>query len=203
MVAQVGLAAPRLPPGLLEDLQFLAEDRFGQERGQRVMIGEADEVHTGRTGRRFPAARFLVAVVPAAAVAQLADRTKLPHVVDERTGVAEGETGGAVQPAKRVPRAALVGIDPVVDAENLGQIVFRMLRGAEAAVILARFEHDRVPGELAALGLRAVAIPLRPVKRLVIVPKARDVNVAVGQNEIRQKRRAKGNAEESGDRGMS
>ena len=199
MVAQVGLAAPRLPPSLLENLQFLAEDRFGQERGQRVMIGEADEVQTGRTGRRFPPARFLGAVVPSAAVAQLADRTKLPHVVDERTGVTEGESGGAVQPAERVPRAALVGIDPVVDAENFGQIVFRMLLRAEAAVILARFEHDRVPGVLAALGLRAVAVPLRPVDRLVIVPEAGDINVAVGQAGAGEKKRgAEGKAEESG-----
>ena len=201
MVAQVGLAAPRLRPSLLENLQFLAEDGLGQERGQRVMIGEADEVEAGRTGRRFPPARFLGAVVPSAAVAQLADRTKLPHVVDERPGVAKGEAGGAVQPAERVARAALVGIDPVADTENFGQIVFRMLLGAEAAVILARFEHDGIPGILAALGLGTVAVPFRPVNRLVIVPETGNVNVAVGkQGSGEKEQRGECNAQMLGGR---
>jgi hypothetical protein len=73
----------------------------------------------------------------------------------------------------------LVGIYTIVDTENLIQIVFRMLLGAEATVILPRLQDDRVPRILSPLGLGTIAVPIWPVEGLVVVPKTTHVHVFV------------------------
>ena len=173
MVAEVGVSTPRFPPGLLENLKLLAEDRFRQKRGQRVVIRKAHHVHARGTGRGCPPARLLVAVVPSAPVAELAQRSELPDVVDQRTGIADREAATAVERRERIPRPALVGIAAVVESENVGQVVLGMLPG-DPSIRLPRLEYDRVPRVLHPAVFAAVAIPFRPVGRLVVMPEPRN-----------------------------
>ena len=179
VVGQIAVAAPRFPPCLLEGLDFLAENRFGQKRSERVVVGEAQHVHAGRTGRSSPSAAFADARIPVALVTEMSTAAELADVVDERTRIADGKAAVVVDAVQRIERAELVGALAVVLAEDLYKVIFRMLFRTDAPVVLARFEHDRIPGVLAALVLRAIAVPLRPIKRLVIVPEPGNVNVAV------------------------
>jgi ABC-type cobalamin/Fe3+-siderophores transport system ATPase subunit len=80
---------------------------------------------------------------------------------------------------QRIARTTLVGIYTIVDTENLIQIVFRMLLGAESSVVLPWLKHDRVPRILSPLGLGTITVPVWPVKGLVVVPKTTHVNVFV------------------------
>jgi hypothetical protein len=144
VVAQVAVAAPRLPPGLFEGLDFLAQNLFGEEGGEGVVVGEADEVQAARLPRLRCCRCSTAAVAEVPAAAELAD------VVDQRSGIAQCEAA-AGKGVERVARAVLVGVLAVVDAEDVGQVVFGMIVRADAAVVLAGLEHDGIPGVLAAL----------------------------------------------------
>ena len=179
VVAEVAVAAPGLPPGLLEDLEFLAEHFLGQQRREGVVVGEAHEIQPA------PAARFRVAAVPIAAVAEVAAAPELADVVDQRARIAQREAAAGKR-AQRILRAELVGVLAVVEPEDVGQVVLRVVVRTEPAVVLAGLEHDGIPRVLHAAVLVAVVVPLRPVDRLVVVPETRDVHVAVGGGVARQ-----------------
>ena len=148
VVAEVRVAVPRLPPSLLEDLEFLAEDGFREQRGERVVVGEADEIHARGTGRSGPPAGLAVAVRPAGAVAEVVAAAELADVVDERAGVADGETAARIEAGQGVARSGLVGVAAVVEAEDVGEVVLRVLGRAEATVVLPGLQDDRVPSVL-------------------------------------------------------
>jgi hypothetical protein len=104
--------------------------------------------------------------------------TELADVVDQRAGVTDGKPTGAVEAGQGVAWAALVGIDPVIDPKDFRQVVLRMLRWAEG-VILAGLEDNRIPSVLDPACLTAVAVPLRPIEGLMVVPEAADINVGI------------------------
>ena len=153
MIAEVRVATPCLPPGLFENLQLLAEDRLRQQRRERVVVGETNEIHARGSCGGKPSACLAVTVVPTRAIAQLTERSELTDIVDERSRVADGESACVVETAERIARTALVGSDPILNAENFREIVFRVLFRTQAAVILTRLEHDRIPCVLHAAGL--------------------------------------------------
>ena len=183
VVAQIAIAAPRLPPCLLENLKFLAKDLLGQQRRKRVVIGEAHEVQTPRLTRRR------IAVVPSAAISKIPAAAQLPHVVYQRAGIAQGKAA-ARKGVQRFLRPALIRIAPVIQAENIRQVVFGMLAWTDAAIILAILQHDGIPRILHTAVLAAVGVPLRPVDGLVVMPEAADMHIAVGKNIQRHQRKA-------------
>jgi hypothetical protein len=128
-----------------------------------------------------------------AAAAELAD------IVDQRTGVADAEAATGVDAGEGIARALLIGVFAVVEAEDVGEVVFRVLFRTETAVILAGFEDDGIPGVLAALVLSAVGVPLRPVEGLVVVPEAGDMDIAVGRGCVGSEGCEQGGGEERGE----
>ena len=92
MIAQVALPSPCLPPDLLENLKFLAKYGFRQERGERMVVGEAHKVHACGAGRGFPCPGFLESVVPPSTIAELVHGAELADIVNERTRVADGKS---------------------------------------------------------------------------------------------------------------
>ena len=93
----------------------------------------------------------------------------------------------------------LIGALAIVETEDVGQVVLRVLGRADPAVILSGLQDDRVPRVLPTFGLCTVAVPLRPVERLVVVPETGNVNVAVRESGDREEEEgAQGACEESG-----
>jgi len=175
MVGQIAVLAPRLPPGLLEDLDFLAQYRLGNDRRQGVMVGHPDRVQAGAAARGLPTHRFAIAAKPLGAVAEIVGAPEAAHVLDQRTGIADGIARALGQTGQRITRTALIGRDTVVVAENIGQIVVGMADAG--AVGLRGFQDDGILGELHAVEFGPVAVPFRPVDRLMVVPKARNAHL--------------------------
>ena len=165
-----------------------------------MVVGEAEHVHAGGAAGRFPCACLAIACVPVALVPQMAAAAELPDVVDQRPRVTDAEAASAVDAGEGVARSLLIGTLAVIETKNVGEIVLRMLLRTDAAVILGGLQRDRVPRVLPALGLASIAIPFRLIKRLVVVPKAGDVDVrGVGQQGMgKEKRGAERNAKQSG-----
>ena len=143
-----------------------------------MVIGESEEIQTAPV-----AARLNVALVPSAAVAEVAAAAKLADVVDEGPGIAHGKAA-AGEGLQGIFGTALVRILAVVGTEDVGEIVFRMGDRTQAVEVLTVLQDDRVPGVLTALSLATVAIPIWPIDGLVIMPEATDVNIAVGGTGI-------------------
>ena len=93
MVTEVGTPSPRLPPSLFENLDFLAKNFFGQQRSQRMVMGETDQIQAP-----FLAAGG-VARIPAAAITQVPTAAKLAHVINQSTRITHGKpaTGESAQ----------------------------------------------------------------------------------------------------------
>ena len=179
MVGEIRISAPGFPPCLLEGLDFFTKNRLRQQRTERVVVSETEHVHAGRAGRRLPSARLAETRVPITPVTEVAAAAELADVVDQRARITYAEAAATIDGGQRIARTSLVGAFAVVETENVGEIVLRMLLRTDPAVILRGLHHDGVPRVLPALGLRTIAIPLRPIKRLVIVPEPGNVNVAV------------------------
>ena len=126
MVGQVGVAAPRFPPRLLEGLDLLAEDRLRQQRPERVVVGESQHVHARRTGGSLPTARLAVSGVPVALVTEVTAAAELTDVVDQRARVAHAEAGAVVDVGQGIPRPLLVGIFAVIETEDVREVVLRV-----------------------------------------------------------------------------
>ena len=156
------------------------------------MISKSHQVHPGRAGRSFPSPCLSVTATPVVPVAELPHGAKLPHVVDERTGIADGESAGAVESSQGVAWTALVGIDPVVDSKDFRQVVFGVLGGTEATVVLARFQDDRIPCVLDSTGLAAITVPFGPIDGLMVVPETTYVNVWVSRTVVCLSQKQKG-----------
>ena len=141
------------------------------------MVGETDEIHACGSAGGFPAPGFFIAVIPSAAISNLIVATELTNIINQGTGIANGKSAVAVDSCKGIARAALIGTSAVIEAEDVGEVVFGML-DSNAAVGLVGLENDRIPSILHPAGLPAVAVPLRPIGRLVVVPEAGDVNIS-------------------------
>ena len=72
-----------------------------------------------------------------------------------------------------------------------------MLGGTEPAEVLAALERDGIPRELHAAVLAAGIVPIGPVDRLVVVPEAAHVHIAVG--ECRQAGQHKDKEQQAGE----
>ncbi|OQA26447.1 MAG: hypothetical protein BWY59_01382 [Verrucomicrobia bacterium ADurb.Bin345] len=179
VITEIRIAVPRLPPRLLEDLKFLAEHFLREQRRERVMIRESDEVEPA------PASRLAIAVRPPAAVSEVSAAAQLANVVDQRSGIAQREPA-ARERGQRRARPALVSVPAIVQSEDVPEIVFGMVVRADAAVVLPRLEHDGIPRILPARRLVAVAVPLRPIERLVVVPEAGHMHVAIARRNRRR-----------------
>ena len=174
VIAQISVSIPSLPPGLFEYLQFLPKNLLGEHRGEGMVVGETEQVEAS------PALGFAIAVGPAATVTEVAASAELADVVDQGAGVAHGEAA-AGEGGQGVARAPLVSVFAIVEAEDVGEIVFGVECRTDAAVILAGFQYDGIPSVLSAGALITVAVPFGPVERLMVVPEASDVDVSVTQ----------------------
>jgi hypothetical protein len=108
-----------------------------------------------------------------APIAELAD------IIDQRTRVADAESSPGVETGQGVARSLLVGIFPIIETENVGQVVFRVLLRAETTVVLTRLENNGVPSVLTAIGLGSITVPFWPIEGLMVVPETTYVNVGV------------------------
>jgi hypothetical protein len=180
----VGDAAgvPGLVGRLVKNLEFFAENRLGQNRAQRMVVGEPDQIQLATAVGSRPRAGFPVAVPPVAAVAQLVVRAQAPHIVHKRTGIAHG-VAALIHARHRIARPVLVGLLAVIHAENGVEIVLGML--SAGVVGLEGLQHDGVPRKLHPAGLTAVAVPFRPVEGLVVMPETGNFYVVVGHGRRR------------------
>ena len=82
VIGQIRVAAPRLPPRMLEGLNFFAEDGLREQRTKRVVVGEPEHVHARRAGRRLPTACLAEARIPVSLIAEMAAAAELADIVD-------------------------------------------------------------------------------------------------------------------------
>ena len=175
VVGEIAVLVPRLPPDLLERVDFLAENRLGQDGAEGVVVGEADHVHAAAAAGGGPAHGFAIAIVPAGAIAQFAGIAEAADVFNQGSGITDGIAGAGRKRRQRIAGAALIGGHAVAGAEDVGQVVVGVLGGG--VVVLGGFLIDGILGELHARGLGIAAIPFGPVDGLVVVPETGNAHV--------------------------
>src|SRR4051812_33071711 len=132
------------------------------------MVSESDQVQPPAAQRRRPVFCLAVAVPPTAAIAELVIGGEVANIIDQRAGVTEGESSLVRQTSQRIPGSALISSPAIVQTKNVGEIVVRVPHAG--GVGLSIFQDNGVPNVLDSIGLRTVAVPFRPVNRLVIMP---------------------------------
>jgi hypothetical protein len=157
-----GAGPPCLVVERLVELDFLANGRFIEEREQRMMEGEDDDIGARVTARRRPAPRLPNGTVPVRLVTELSGAAEADHVLDESTRVRDLGAGLAVTAhcINGVAGSVLIGGDAVRPGEDLAEVVL----GVRSTAVLA---EDGLPRSLVPVDADAL---IRPVDGLLEVP---------------------------------
>ncbi len=162
------------------------------------MIGEIDQVQPRFAAAGRPRARGLKAVVPAIAITELPGGGQALDIFDQRAGIVDLRAGVGIteQPANDALNFALINVHPVGVAEN-GAQHFRVRVGPSGVLLL-----DGVPGVF--IMIHAIIAPVRPINRLMQVPKPRRMDITRGseQGRRRQSRRRDNDGRANAEQGF-